>query len=258
MTALGRNFHAQCFTCTNCGDRDATANKYMTLFRFPYCGRCYEELSQFFPKCLCCNKVIGPSQGSREFFFQGKKHFVHYPECFRCSYCPTQLNLKSCCMYDNKLICRECYNTGVSKICAHCNEPIFDQGSKMGNIYWHTSHFVCANCKLALKPNSCVFSAGVLKCKSCSADDKARCAGCGKSVIENGIRACGNLYHTECLKCQYCKKNLSGLKHEKFYNIRGRPCCQRCHTRLKEDDKIDSRGRLKTSRGHKHKHGKHE
>ncbi|OHT02065.1 hypothetical protein TRFO_07231 [Tritrichomonas foetus] len=249
IQALGKIFHQKCFTCMRCGDQDATLNKFLTLYQFPYCNHCFEELSEYFPKCLHCKHVINPSQEKREFFFQGKKYFVHYPDCFKCVFCPEPLTTKNCCMYDNRLICRDCYDKGMAKICAHCNEPIFDQGAKMENIYWHSQHFVCSVCHQPLKPNTCVFRNGSLKCKSCSAEDRAKCSGCGKPVVEQGIHALGAVWHNECLRCQYCKKNVFKLR---FSGIRNKPCCTECFMKLKSDGKIDKRGQLKID--HKHHH----
>ncbi|KAH0787008.1 LIM domain containing protein [Histomonas meleagridis] len=252
VQAMGKNFHAKCFTCMRCGDQNIQQTKFNALYHFPYCNHCFEELSEYFPKCLVCKKVITPSQERKEFFFQGKKHFVHFPDCFRCIYCPTNLTPAQCCVYNDRLVCKHCYETGMSRICASCNEPIFDQGNKMEDIWWHTIHFQCSVCSQPLKPNTCVFNAGILKCKSCSSEDRVRCPECGRPIMEKGKRACGFLWHPECLKCKYCMEPL-GFKGAKFTNIGGKPCCRKCLKRLQEEGKIDEKGNLKIRHRHHHK-----
>ena len=251
VQAIGRSFHSKCFTCIRCGDSDSTLEMFLTIYGFPYCKNCFNELQDNFPKCLTCKKVILPTHEHREFFFRGKKYFVHYPDCIKCTYCPSQLHSKSCCVYEftendddnvqQQLVCKDCFDSANKKICASCNRPIFDAGARMENIFWHTEHFICSVCKQPLKPNTCVFYAGVLKCRTCSAQDRSKCAGCGQPVKEQGVHACGSLWHSTCLKCQFC--NASVLS-KKFSNIRNKPCCVDCFNKLKMENKIDKRGQL--------------
>ena len=241
VQAIGRSFHSKCFTCVRCGDRDSTMQMFLTLYGFPYCRKCFDELQDNFPKCLTCKKVILPTHEHREFFFRGKKYFVHFPDCFKCKFCTNQMHVKSCCVYEEQLVCKECFDSANKKICAECNKPIFEGGARMDNIFWHTEHFVCSVCKQALKPNTCVFYAGVLKCRNCAAEDRSKCAGCGNVVNDNGVHACGSLWHSACLKCQFC--HISVLT-KKFSNIRNKPCCVDCFNKLKQENKIDKRGQL--------------
>lgn len=242
VQAIGKFFHQKCFTCMKCGDRDSTMTSFLPLYGFPYCMRCFQELQENFPKCLTCKKVILPTHEHREFFFRGKKYYVHFQECFKCSYCPVQLHVKSCCAYEDKLVCTTCLSNAFKKMCAECNKPIFEsQVAKMENIYWHPAHFVCSVCQQQLKPNTAVFNAGVLKCRTCSATDRSKCVGCGQVVSENGVHACGFLWHQNCLKCQFCDNNV--LK-AKFVNVQNKPCCVDCYRRLKSENKIDKRGQL--------------
>lgn len=241
IQAAGMNFHISCFQCYKCGQIDSNKNKASVLFGLPYCRKCFEELQEFFPKCVSCKKVIMPSQESKEFFFKGKKYFAHYPQCYKCVFCPTSLTPKLCAVYQDHLICRKCYDNGLKKVCAQCNEPIFESGSKMENIWWHTHHFICSVCHTILKPNTCNFSNGNLKCRNCASEDRVKCTGCGKPVLENGVHACGSVWHTDCLKCQFCKTNVFKVK---FSNIRNKPCCENCFNKLKAEGRLDKRNQL--------------
>lgn len=252
VQAVGKNFHQKCFKCMKCGVK---IESFMPLYNFPYCNHCYEELLEYFPKCLACKKAISPSQESKDFFFHGRKYFVHFPDCFKCIYCNNisgPLQPSTSRVYDNRLICKNCYDTGMKKICAYCNEPIFDQGNKIGDIQWHTNHFTCSVCNAPLKPNTAVFNAGVLKCKSCSSEDRGKCPGCGRAVVGGGKNACGALWHPECFKCRYCQTNLSNVKL--FRNVGNLPCCKNCFKKLQDEGKLDHRGNLIVQTKHKHHH----
>lgn len=242
VQAIGRHFHPECFTCVRCGDRDATMQRFITLYGFPYCRRCFEALQDNFPKCLSCHEAIVPTLEHREFFFRGRKYFVHFPDCFKCSFCPNQLHVKTCCVYKDRLVCKDCFDNAMKRVCAECSEPIFGQGARMENIWWHPSHFVCSVCKCQLKTNTAVFNAGVLKCRTCAAEDRGKCGGCGKPVDSKGaVHACGCVWHGECLKCQMCNQS---VLRKKFANIKGKPCCVECYERMKSEGRIDKRGQV--------------
>lgn len=168
---------------------------------------------------------------------------MHDPVCFKCTFCPTALDIKDTCVWDEWILCRVCYDRGSSRICGTCGDPVFDIGVRMGNVTWHTEHFVCASCKQALKPTTCVLTGNVLKCKVCAAEDRIRCSGCGLAVQDTGIRACGALYHKDCCTCQFCKKAL-GTGQVRFVNIRAKPACAECFQRLRDEGRIDNHGRL--------------
>jgi hypothetical protein len=80
ISAVGRKFHEQCFGCARCGDSTSPIDKFVAIYGFPYCPRCFTELEPNFPKCLTCRSVIIPSAERREFFFRSKKYFVHFPD----------------------------------------------------------------------------------------------------------------------------------------------------------------------------------
>jgi hypothetical protein len=86
---------------------------------------------------------------------------------------------------------------------------------------------------------------GVLKCRTCAAKDRERCAGCKKRFGESvrKIERCGFLWHPSCIACQFCKRNL-GKPDDVVYNVRGKPCCETHYKALGTAGKLDKRGRL--------------
>ena len=235
IQAMGKYYHTDCFACKKCGAKGAAMTKFMPLYQFPYCQHCYEELQTYFPICLVCKKVIHPNTESETFNFRGRKYFAHSPDCFKCSNCSEILHDQEVNVFDNRLYCGKCFSEGFKKICATCNEPIFGQASRLENVFWHPAHFVCSVCHQPLKPNFCVFNAGILKCRACSADDQTKCAGCQKPVFDNGIQACNQIWHPQCLKCQFCE---IVVFNKKFTNLRDRPCCEDCFKKLKSEGRI--------------------
>lgn len=235
----GRHFHPECFTCAKCGT--AEMERFHSLYGFPYCTECFEELQDNFPTCLTCSAAVLPGADHREFFFRGRKYFVHFPNCFKCKFCPKQMTVKACCAYKDSLICKDCFDTGQKRICAECNEPVFDKCMHIENVYWHQHHFRCSTCQAELQQNTAVFAAGVLKCRDCSAEERAKCGGCGRAVTGKGVHACGVMWHGECLNCQFCSASVLA---KKFANIKNKPCCVDCYQRLKSEGRIDKRGQL--------------
>lgn len=239
VQALNKYYHKTCFGCSLCGEKNLS--KFEKLYNFPYCEKCFNELKETFPKCLACKKPILPSESSTSFFFRGKKYFVHEQQCFKCAYCAQTISEETPKVYQSRVVCTSCFVSAHKKICAQCNEPIFEQGSKMENIYWHTDHFVCSICKTPLRPNTSNLIFGVLKCRICSNDERPKCLGCGNPVQDAGIMFAGSTYHKKCMKCQFCSSQLTS---KSIPNVSNKPCCEECYREMQEQGKIDKKGRL--------------
>ena len=242
VNALGRFFHNRCMTCSKCGCTESPGNKFLIIFQFPYCRECFQEIEEYFPKCLTCRRTITPLQSKKDFMFHGRKYFLHHPQCLKCTLCPKEMNISECCVYRDKLFCKQCYETAMSRLCAKCNEPIFDNPISIENICWHTKHFVCSVCQQPIKPDTGVFKNGILKCMNCASEDQSKCAGCGKPVIEHRVSALGAIWHSACLRCQFCREL---VYKQKFTSILNKPCCMSCFAALKQEERIDKRGQLK-------------
>lgn len=255
VSLLGRKYHRECFICERCGDRNSIQNKCLSLFSMPYCSNCYDDLLKLMPTCVTCRHPVLPNDERKEFFWQGKKYVVHSPDCYKCIQCSKSNEDELHVVYNSRLYCQTCYEEGLKKICAECNQPIFEQANKMENTYWHADHFKCSVCHVQLKPNTSDFNYGILKCKSCAADDRPRCMGCGNTVMDHGISALRSIWHAQCFKCQFCGTNCIG---KKFSNVSQRPCCQECYVVMRKDGRIDKKNQIVKSKAEKSRRGKQQ
>jgi hypothetical protein len=250
--ALGKIYHTKCFTCTKCGMGDLTSKKFDNIYGFPYCRSCFDSMRSLFPLCLTCQKPIYPTQQREEYFFNAKKYYAHKPDCFKCHYCTRALASTPPCVYDQKLICKTCFDSAHQRICAYCNDPIFDQPSIIESIYWHTEHFVCTVCKTPLKPNTNILSFGILKCRTCAAEERPKCSDCGKPIGDDLVIACGQVWHRGCLKCQNCGKT---LQSKQIFTKNGQPYCKDCNNLNKEEMKDMASHKSHKSSGKSHSSG---
>jgi len=239
-------YHKKCLECEKCGKKQSSGIKILSLYNMPYCQGCYDELVKLFPRCVTCQKAVLPNEDSGSIFYQGQKYYYHHPDCAKCAKCSKVQKSDELIVYNKRIYCKSCYREASKKVCAQCNELIFDQASKMENICWHAEHFQCSICHALIQPNSCVFNFGILKCKPCATEDRPTCAGCGKPILENAVAALRGQWHMQCLVCQFCGKNVIG---KKFFNVSGLPCCDKCLDRERKEGVIDKYGRLK-----KHRH----
>lgn len=194
------------------------------------------------PKCITCKKPIIVNTNTTSFFFRGKKYHAHDVDCYKCKYCSGPVTEETVRVHDNVIVCSKCYDKAYQRICANCNEPVFETGNKIENVYWHSRHFVCSICNNPLTTSTNCLVYGVLKCKNCANEERPRCAGCGKPVSESGIFCAGNSYHKQCYKCSVCQKR---IKNKETPTAVNKPTCPECFHKLFEQGKIDSRGRAK-------------
>lgn len=240
LKALDKYYHIKCFKCARCQTL-LGQTQFHNCYQMPYCKSCFADICEFFPKCLGCKQTLNPStQKHLEFAFHGKKYYLHDPDCCHCTFCQTRLETPQDCRTDGTyIICNACSNKGSKKICAQCNEPIFDQPQSIRHIYWHAQHFQCAVCHKRLTNETALYRFSALKCRTCAAMDGHKCAECGKSV-EKPISVLGHAWHKECLNCVLCKKN---VYNEKFVDYRGKPCCIKCLKKLRKKKMVGADGK---------------
>jgi hypothetical protein len=199
-----------------------------------------------------------PTYALTEFFFKGQKYAFHSakpgqrpPKCAHCSVCGMHVTAKNARAPGRKLVCKGCYEKGLTKICVRCNEPIFTEAypslygnmTDCGRVYFHPEHFVCVNGHPLHMGDRARFDAGVLRCSECANEYVLTCPHCkqsGKDHAHLGQMACGVFYHTKCLGCQFCKV---GVATEPWVEVRGKPCCMLCKKLKMEEGLLDDRGR---------------
>ena len=253
-----RIYHRNCLSCDKCQKPISSTSQILTIFDMIYCSTCYDELIKTLPKCVSCRHPILPQEKSISFFWQGIKYFAHDPECSKCIHCGKNYKERDLLVAEDKVCCQNCYQEALHKICAECNEPIFDQTSKLENLYWHPKCFQCSICKTKLNTNTCVFNYGILKCRSCAMEDRPICRGCGRPIQEEPLQALRAAWHRDCLVCQFCEENVI---NKPFQNVEGFPCCNECFQEKIASGEIDKKtGKLRKSRkkgGEYHSHKSH-
>jgi hypothetical protein len=102
--------------------------------------------------------------------------------------------------------------------------------------YWHPEHFKCAQCGNPIGIGKFQERNGKAYCGNHaegtsytkSSTGGPICAQCKLPLSGQYLKACGNTFHKECLKCCDCNKSLQG---EPFVNKGGFPCCKQCNAK---------------------------
>jgi len=107
VTAVGKSYHTDCFTCVKCRKNldgvPFTVDGCETI----YCIDCYQVL--YSPRCAVCTELIMPTQED-----EGTVHIVAmgmnlHTECYRCEVCDVTLSVTGDgCYVDGHLLCQKC------------------------------------------------------------------------------------------------------------------------------------------------------
>lgn len=180
-------------------------------------------------KCAGCGKELS---GSILSAMDKKWH----PECFVCSKCSGSLQ-EGFGVVDGQPVCKTCagqLNSGPSKPCWKCGEPL--SGACI-NAMGHTFHkdcFVCNDCGGDISGGFATIDEHPY-CKTCatkkqqSSQPSQICGECGLPLSGSCINSNGTIFHADCFKCHSCKKKLGtgGCKL-----IDGHPHCEDCAKKL--------------------------
>ncbi|XP_017460539.1 PREDICTED: paxillin-like, partial [Rhagoletis zephyria] len=223
ITAMGQNYHPQCFTCTECAKPLSPYNFYEKNGK-PYCEDDYHRL--FSPKCFACKEPIKDND-----FITAMGHDYH-PKCFKCTECAKPLSPYNFYEKNGLPYCEDDYHKLFSPKCYECKEPIRDNDyiTAMGHNY-HPKCFKCTECTKPLNPYNFYEKNGLPYCE----DDyhklfSPKCAGCKEPIKDNNyIRAMGKDWHPNCFKCTQCK---IPLDPENFYEKNGLPYCEKDYHNL--------------------------
>ena len=140
-TAMGFNFHSDCFKCFSC---EITLEKYLPLHGKPLCLSCFEKNSEQ-SVCGICNKTLGQTEP----IFHALNQKFH-PECFVCSVCKCRFMDGHYNFINESPLCNKCLV--VRKKCIGCERLILEKPggyfddeepdfveTKYG--FWHSSCF---------------------------------------------------------------------------------------------------------------------
>ncbi|XP_063873373.1 leupaxin-like isoform X7 [Scylla paramamosain] len=220
ITALGKTWHPEHFTCTHCNQELGTKNFFERDGR-PYCEQDYHDL--FSPRCAYCN---GPILDKCVTALDKTWH----PKHFFCTQCGNTFGDEGFHERDGKPYCREDYYNMFAPKCAGCNSPIMENYISALNAQWHPECFVCRDCRQPFNGGSFFDHEGMPYCEThYHAKRGSLCAGCSKPITGRCITAMFRKYHPEHFVCSFCLKQLN---KGTFKEQNDKPYCHACFDKL--------------------------
>ncbi|XP_071518089.1 transforming growth factor beta-1-induced transcript 1 protein-like isoform X8 [Panulirus ornatus] len=220
ITALGKTWHPEHFTCTHCNQELGTRNFFEREGR-PYCEPDYHNL--FSPRCAYCN---GPILDKCVTALDKTWH----PEHFFCTQCGNTFGDDGFHEKDGKPYCRDDYFNMFAPKCGGCNSPIMENYISALNAQWHPECFVCRDCRQPFNGGSFFDHEGLPYCEThYHAKRGSLCAGCNKPITGRCITAMFRKFHPEHFVCSFCLKQLN---KGTFKEQNDKPYCHGCFDKL--------------------------
>uniref|UniRef100_A0A8B9G2U5 Leupaxin n=1 Tax=Amazona collaria TaxID=241587 RepID=A0A8B9G2U5_9PSIT len=220
LTALGRTWHPEHFTCARCG-QELGAQPFFERDGQPYCEDDYHQA--FAP---CCAYCAGPI---REKVLTALDQTWH-PEHFFCANCGKVFGDDGFLVRGGKPYCRQDFLAMFAPKCQGCERPV--TGSYLSALegVWHPECFVCTDCLSGFSSGSFFELEGRPYCEQHFHQRQGSiCHGCGRPVTGRCVTAAGRKYHPEHFTCTYCLRPL----HKGTVRERGsKMYCQACHDKL--------------------------
>ncbi|KAH0560319.1 leupaxin-like isoform X2 [Cotesia glomerata] len=220
ITALGKTWHPEHFTCTHCREELGTRN-FFEREGHPYCENDYHNL--FSPRCAYCN---GPILDKCVTALEKTWHTEH----FFCAQCGKQFGEDGFHERDGKPYCREDYFDMFAPKCGGCNRAIMENYISALNSQWHPDCFVCRDCRQKFQGGSFFDHEGLPYCEThYHAKRGSLCAGCHKPITGRCITAMFRKFHPEHFVCAFCLKQLN---KGTFKEQNDKPYCHGCFEKL--------------------------
>ncbi|XP_071868869.1 paxillin isoform X1 [Bombus fervidus] len=220
ITALGKTWHPEHFTCTHCNQELGTRN-FFEREGHPYCEPDYHNL--FSPRCAYCN---GPILDKCVTALEKTWHTEH----FFCAQCGKQFGEEGFHERDGKPYCREDYFDMFAPKCGGCNRAIMENYISALNSQWHPDCFVCRDCRQKFQGGSFFDHEGLPYCEThYHAKRGSLCAGCHKPITGRCITAMFRKFHPEHFVCAFCLKQLN---KGTFKEQNDKPYCHGCFDKL--------------------------
>ncbi|XP_017775379.1 PREDICTED: paxillin isoform X3 [Nicrophorus vespilloides] len=162
ITALGKTWHPEHFTCSHCTQELGTRNFFERDGK-PYCENDYHNL--FSPRCAYCN---GPILDKCVTALEKTWHMEH----FFCAQCGKQFGDEGFHEREGKPYCRDDYFDMFAPKCGACNRAIMENYISALNAQWHPDCFVCRDCKQAVQGKSFYAVEGKPVCPKCIGVDE--------------------------------------------------------------------------------------
>ncbi|KAI0216929.1 Paxillin [Lamellibrachia satsuma] len=220
ITALGKIWHPEHFTCCHCKQELGTCNFFERDGR-PYCETDYHNL--FSPRCAHCQgPILDKCVTALE--------LTWHPEHFFCAQCGRTFGEDGFHEKDGKAFCREDYFELFAPKCGGCSRPIMDNFISALGRQWHPECFVCQECHTMFGTGSFFDHEGLPYCEThYHARRGSLCAGCHKPITGRCITAMYKKFHPEHFVCAFCLKQLN---KGTFKEQNDKPYCHPCFVKL--------------------------
>ncbi|KAL9924183.1 paxillin isoform 2-T3 [Glossina fuscipes fuscipes] len=220
ITALGKTWHPEHFTCNHCNQELGTRN-FFERDGFPYCEPDYHNL--FSPRCAYCNGAILDKCVTA---LDKTWHTEH----FFCAQCGQQFGEDGFHERDGKPYCRNDYFEMFAPKCNGCNRAIMENYISALNSQWHPDCFVCRDCRQPFQGGSFFDHEGLPYCEThYHAKRGSLCAGCSKPITGRCITAMFKKFHPEHFVCAFCLKQLN---KGTFKEQNDKPYCHTCFEKI--------------------------
>ncbi|XP_026706260.1 leupaxin [Athene cunicularia] len=220
LTALGKTWHSEHFTCTRCG-QELGGCPFFERGGQAYCQEDYYQA--FTPRCAycagpICEKVLTALDQT------------WHPEHFFCAHCGKVFGDDGFHERGGKPYCRQDFLAMFAPKCQGCERPVTDNYLSALQGVWHPECFVCAECLSGFASGSFFELEGRPYCELHFHQRQGNiCHGCGHPVTGRCITAMGRKYHPEHFICAYC---LGQLQKGTFRERGDKMYCQACHDKL--------------------------
>ncbi|XP_067406846.1 leupaxin [Emydura macquarii macquarii] len=220
ITALGKTWHPEHFTCTHCGQEMGTSPFY-ERGGLGYCQKDYHHL--FSPRCAYCAAPI------LEKVLTAMDKTWH-PEHFFCAHCGKMFDNDGFHEKNGKPYCKKDFLAMFSPKCRACERPVMDNYLSALQGVWHPECFVCGDCFCSFTTGSFFELDGRPYCELHFHQRQGSvCHGCGKPITGRCISAMGRRFHPEHFICAFC---LGQLQKGTFRDHGDKAYCQICYGKL--------------------------
>lgn len=219
-------FHERCFCCSDC-ECSLLDIPYYESKGVLYCKAHYLER---FGRSVCAGCIRPFKKGDTAV---EACEFLWHLECFKCHNCACLFDADATFYEkDENPFCEDC-NTKLFLTCPTCDKLIDEDDTTgvaaLGRNY-HGECFTCGHCAKTFEGNlfyTATDPGSGLRKAFCEEDYCAlflpKCTGCGESLKEDGLSACGSAWHHDCFKCSVCG---GGFGDGQYWEADGMPYCE--------------------------------